>query len=226
MSASLSLFYNRGNEINHLLKVLCASDLSLTLHELLNQPIEYTSIPTELSQALSAIRGSQERYRSGDSKSAIKMFFSGIAPRLSFLKYSDAPRLHQLADTLNKMKAPTLAAKITLLTTSQKDKDSKALVTLMTMHGSKGLEAPRVFVVGVNQGIVPSSRALKEAGVTGEYLSLLDEESRLVFVAITRAEDVVYITYTKGTELQPTRYGPSDIIAPLVPPDDINTLLT
>jgi DNA helicase-2/ATP-dependent DNA helicase PcrA len=215
MSASVSLFNNRGQELNHLLKVLCASDLSISRQELLNQPMPTKGIPEDLTQALGAIKGSHERYGAGDSKTAIKMFFSGIAPRLLALKYSDAPRLHPLAETLNKMKAPTLAAKITLLSTPQKNKDADALVTLMTMHASKGLEAPRVFVAGVNQGVIPSAKALKEAGITGAYRALIDGESRLVFVAVTRAEDVVYITCAEGTDSRPKQYGPSYIIKPL-----------
>lgn len=60
-------------------------------------------------------------------------------------------------------------------------------VQMMTVHASKGLEAPHVFVVGLNDGILPSSRS-----VTREQI---EEERRLLYVAVTRAEDSLTLSY-------------------------------
>lgn len=74
--------------------------------------------------------------------------------------------------------------------TSDTDKfDRDAEVTLMTVHSAKGLEFPIVFLVGLEDGIFPHSRSLNDA-------KELEEERRLAYVAITRAEKVLYITHS------------------------------
>ena len=64
-------------------------------------------------------------------------------------------------------------------------------VTLMTVHTAKGLEYPVVFVVRFNEGVFPNNRALTEGG----YLAL-EEERRLAYVAMTRAMQRLYLTFS------------------------------
>jgi len=63
-------------------------------------------------------------------------------------------------------------------------------VRLMTLHQAKGLEFPYVFIVGVEEGILPHSRSIDD-------MFSLEEERRLFYVGITRAEHKLYITYAK-----------------------------
>jgi DNA helicase-2/ATP-dependent DNA helicase PcrA len=97
-------------------------------------------------------------------------------------------------------------------------------VALMTMHSAKGLEFPVVFVVGMEDGIFPSSRSLMDPVV-------LEEERRLCYVAITRAREKLYLCnaemrmlYGKTQYNQPSRFLaeiPSTLmtdIDPLDPP--------
>lgn len=73
--------------------------------------------------------------------------------------------------------------------TSDTDKyDRDAAVTLMTIHAAKGLEFPVVFIVGLEDGVFPHSRSLSEP-------KDLEEERRLAYVAITRAEKRLYISH-------------------------------
>ncbi|MBK8148125.1 MAG: UvrD-helicase domain-containing protein [Acidobacteria bacterium] len=74
--------------------------------------------------------------------------------------------------------------------TSDTDKyDRNAAVTMMTVHSAKGLEFPVVFLVGLEDGIFPHSRSINDP-------KELEEERRLAYVAITRAETLLYITHS------------------------------
>ncbi len=81
------------------------------------------------------------------------------------------------------------------------DMDDGNYVTLATIHAVKGLEFPVVFVCGLEEGIMPTSRAEGED---------IEEERRLMYVAITRAQKKLYLTRSKSRYL----YGHRDITAP------------
>ena len=81
--------------------------------------------------------------------------------------------------------------------------DDSEYVTIATIHAVKGLEFPCVFVCGLEEGIMPSSRAESEA--TG-----IEEERRLMYVAITRAEKNLYLTRSKSRYL----YGHRSFTSP------------
>ncbi len=66
-------------------------------------------------------------------------------------------------------------------------------VTLMTLHSAKGLEFPTVFLSGLEEGIFPHSRAISYTAKSDD----LEEERRLMYVGITRAKDVLHLTYAK-----------------------------
>ncbi|MCC0073524.1 MAG: UvrD-helicase domain-containing protein [Rhodobacter sp.] len=68
--------------------------------------------------------------------------------------------------------------------------DSAQKVTLMTLHAAKGLEFPVVFLPGWEDGLFPSQRSLDESGLKG-----LEEERRLAYVGITRAETLCVISF-------------------------------
>src|SRR5947209_7513637 len=87
---------------------------------------------------------------------------------------------------------PSLAEflqQVALVADADERSDEEGLVTLMTLHNAKGLEYPIVFMIGCEEGVFPHSRALDEGG--------LEEERRLCYVGITRAERDLYICYAR-----------------------------
>ena len=74
------------------------------------------------------------------------------------------------------------------LMSSADESSSKNSVTLMTMHAAKGLEFPVVFIVGMEEGLFPGSRAL-------DNQADLEEERRLAYVGMTRAMRNLFLTY-------------------------------
>ena len=92
---------------------------------------------------------------------------------------------------------PTLAGFLEMVTlTSDIDNmdDKSDIVTLMTLHSAKGLEFPIVFMVGVEEGLLPHQRAFSSEAE-------LEEERRLCYVGITRAKEQVYLTHARSRRL-------------------------
>lgn len=92
------------------------------------------------------------------------------------------------------------------LDSKDQEKDEGDAVTLMTLHGAKGLEFPIVFLVGLEDGTLPHQRTLNEGAD-------LSEERRLFYVGITRAKQELYlvraknrIRYGKAVPRNPTRF--------------------
>jgi ATP-dependent DNA helicase Rep len=81
-----------------------------------------------------------------------------------------------------------LAAQLALLSHSDRD-DPGPSVRLMSLHGSKGLEFRYVFIIGVHEGSLPHEASLDEGR--------LEEERRLMYVGITRAKELLHLSYPK-----------------------------
>src|SRR5690554_566381 len=80
---------------------------------------------------------------------------------------------------------------VALATDADNDKGDSDRVALMTVHLAKGLEFPYVFIVGLEEDLFPS-------GMSMNTRSELEEERRLFYVALTRAEKQAYLTYAQS----------------------------
>jgi superfamily I DNA/RNA helicase len=113
---------------------------------------------------------------------------------------------------------PTMAgalARLTLqeLDTDEEEQDELGGVTLMTLHSAKGLEFSDVFIVGLEEGIIPHARSLVAEDGDAGYADPLAEERRLLYVGITRARQRLTLSYClsrkrggSALDVLPSRY--------------------
>lgn len=115
--------------------------------------------------------------------------------------YEGAARLENLEELMSAIKQfeesetePNLTKFLEAITldTTQAEGDASEQISLMTVHGSKGLEYPYVFLIGIEENIFPSYKSL-EVGPTA-----IEEERRLFYVAMTRAMKQLTITFAQG----------------------------
>lgn len=115
------------------------------------------------------------------------------AARFKFLNIESLINSIEIWEKNPETQDPTLYSylnRITLLSRDDMDDDEgKGKVSLMTIHASKGLEFPVVFIAGCEEGLIPHGRAIDEGGDAA-----VEEERRLFYVAITRARDKLYIS--------------------------------
>ncbi|MEM8639700.1 MAG: DNA helicase PcrA [Cyanobacteria bacterium P01_G01_bin.54] len=88
--------------------------------------------------------------------------------------------------------------------------EEQEAVSLMTLHSAKGLEFPAVFMVGMEQGLFPSSRSLNDP-------ASVEEERRLCYVGITRAQEQLFLSHARTRRLWGTAEGcvPSQFLGEL-----------
>ncbi|WP_171235511.1 ATP-dependent helicase [Ruegeria sp. HKCCA6837] len=109
-------------------------------------------------------------------------------------KTPEAPgRLENLKELVNQLdnfeNLQGFLEHVSLVMDNEQDSDG-AKVSIMTLHAAKGLEFPVVFLPGWEDGLFPSQRSMDESGLKG-----LEEERRLAYVGITRAEEVCTISF-------------------------------
>ena len=95
---------------------------------------------------------------------------------------------------------PTLSSflqEISLYSDQDAMRGEQSLVTLMTLHNAKGLEFRAVFMIGMEEGIFPHARSLEEQG--------LEEERRLCYVGMTRAQERLVLTHASARSLYGSR---------------------
>ncbi|HBF4254907.1 TPA: DUF3553 domain-containing protein [Clostridioides difficile] len=104
-------------------------------------------------------------------------------------------------DTYENKDLETFLTSIALISESNDEEDNDR-VSLMTIHTSKGLEFPVVFLTGMEEGLFPISRAIKSMSD-----SQIEEERRLCYVGITRAKEELYMSLTEKRTL----YGKTNV---------------
>ncbi len=108
----------------------------------------------------------------------------------------ESVRLYENENREETLSLQTYLQDIALYTNADYRQD-KEKVKLMTIHQAKGLEFPAVFIIGLSEGIFPNQRSLRE-----RKRKALEEERRLMYVAITRAEKHLFLTESEGYNIQ------------------------
>lgn len=96
--------------------------------------------------------------------------------------------LLSVADEYESLGLAGFLEEVSLLTGQDEGQSNTDSVVLMTLHSSKGLEFPVVFITGLEESVLPHSRALYDAAE-------MEEERRLMYVGMTRAKQQLYLTY-------------------------------
>ena len=110
-------------------------------------------------------------------------------------RYTREENIHELLVAISEVETPgsnidtivDFLDNVTLMTDLDMSNDSDNAVSLMTMHSSKGLEFKVVFLISLSIGVIPSPRS-----------DDIEEERRLMYVAITRAKERLYLSYAKS----------------------------
>jgi len=182
------------------------------LWEILPQASAIEDIPHAAGQRLDAFRALIEQFR---SKLGVGSLFDFAQEMLKVVNYRAEldrvyktpgdieARLNSIAEFLNSIalyeqrtEGPTLAGFLEEAALAgredQKDDDKRErhAVTLMTLHSAKGLEFPHVYLVGMEEGLLPHQRSI----IDGKSI---DEERRLAYVGVTRAQDTLTLTFCK-----------------------------
>ncbi|MFY1067732.1 DNA helicase PcrA [Enterococcus sp. AD013-P3] len=161
-----------------------------------NQMIPYLTV-TELTKEVLAKSGYEEdlkRQNTLESQNRLENLEEFISVTQEFDKTFAATQEDETESAEDKL--TIFLNDLALISDVDSYEEEASEVTLMTLHAAKGLEFPVVFLVGLEEGVFPLSRALMEENE-------LEEERRLAYVGITRAEEELFLT----NALSRTLYG-------------------
>lgn len=195
--------------------ISAATENNVSLWTVLNAPIDYAlPINSGTAKKLTDFREMMERFMeqnirlSAEELAAIVVKDSGLVSTLfqdrSVEGISKQENLQELLkgiaefcelrreEGVEQVSLADFLSEVSLLTDQDNDKDEQAnKVTMMTVHAAKGLEFRNVFVVGLEEDLFPSQ-------MSKDNPRAVEEERRLFYVAITRAEENCVLTYAKS----------------------------
>ncbi|EXX88324.1 DNA helicase PcrA, partial [Paenibacillus darwinianus] len=179
----------------------------------LTRMVDYLSV-TELTEKMLEFIGYREeleRENTLESKSRLENIDEFLSVTMDFERRNDDKSLIAFLTDL------ALIADIDSMDKKDDAQDVKDAVILMTMHSAKGLEFPVVFIIGMEEGVFPHSRAFADNDE-------LEEERRLAYVGITRAEEQLFLTCARMRTLfgQTKANAPSRFLQEV--PDSLKTI--
>jgi DNA helicase II / ATP-dependent DNA helicase PcrA len=186
--------------------VTYADAQAIPLYDGLGRPAE-AGLGTAAVKAVTGLKNLLDSLRSAAQELDVPELLQTVLERSGTLEAYEAERTIEARGRIENLEAfvdgareyvqqteePTLAGflqEISLYSDQDALSDEQSNVTLMTIHNAKGLEFRAVFVVGVEEEIFPSARAIEEQGI--------EEERRLFYVGVTRAEERLTLTHASS----------------------------
>ncbi len=175
----------------------------LSLSEALDKVKDNTDITAKARQALFELGEMLDSLREVMSEANVKETLNALINRLDYLGFLDdgtaqgesrqenVRELLSMAEEYQDVGIDGFLEEISLLSDVETAQKSGNSVTLMTLHGAKGLEFPVVFMIGMEETIFPHSRALYDQ-------TEMEEERRLCYVGMTRARQELYLIYASS----------------------------
>lgn len=201
-----------------------ADENGYSLYEAIKNINEEESIQTRTKIKLEEFTKLIDNLREIQTRYSLNEFLSLVLEKSGYLRelqqentQEDEARIENLQELVNvagefiadeaENTLGEFLAQVSLVSDLDNMENETNSVTLMTLHSAKGLEFPTVFIAGADDGIFPSQRSIIEK--TG-----LEEERRLMYVGITRAEEKLYITSAKRRQMwgEYKYYNPSRFI--------------
>lgn len=179
---------------------------AITLDEALQNADRCTDITPKARKGLLGLSDIVRSMREVMGDSNVSGLVDSLVRRLDYLTYLDdgtmqsesrqenVKELLSVASEYEELGLEGFLEEVSLLTSSDNNDTHKDSVTLMTLHGAKGLEFPVVFMSGMEETVFPHSRALYDA-------SEMEEERRLCYVGMTRAKQELYLLYASSRML-------------------------
>jgi ATP-dependent DNA helicase Rep len=174
---------------------------------------------TFLNEWLKEIGYEQHLYDNEDSEKVAAARWSNVMEFCDWMAQRAGGQIDDTAGAVVAKETKSLlevSQTIALLSTISEREQEQDMVTLSTLHASKGLEWPHVVLVGVTEGMLPfklDDDEGRQQKVTDDVLQRLQEERRLMYVGITRAQRTLAVSWTKrrkkGREMvaaQPSRF--------------------
>lgn len=199
----------RGIGATSLSRVLSFSDtMGMSIWEAASEPEQVPGLAAPAVKAFKRFMGTMHVLKErADSDVAVAELLKELLQETGYLEALEAERtieaqgrienLEELVNVAAEYDASETESRsleeflqqVSLRSDADERSDDEGLVTLMTLHNAKGLEFGVVFMIGCEEGVFPHSRALDEGG--------LEEERRLCYVGITRAERDLYICHAR-----------------------------
>ena len=218
--------------VDRLLKF--ASEREISLWDAIGIAIDEAGLPLRSQRSLGAFRQMMEEFVESADQLATVDLLQNIVEKTGYEEVLEREGTEESSGRIDNIRELLSAAEESsergeslrdfldnaALVSDQDDYDETAPVTLMTLHTAKGLEFPTVFIIGLEDGLLPHNRSIAEP-------ESLEEERRLFYVGMTRAEEHLYLTSSRYRRTFGTMESMSSKISRFlreIPPDLVDGL--